>query len=409
MAHHVLKGRGRLPNMPKMPMTPKLAGAVARVAALGASLALTLLGSPASAQTTATTISITTTGVAHSDLASREQNFLTPNVNHADCTNDDVMSFPVIVSANTLGMSLEVWAGAACDVATNRTNSNSTSCWVVYRDVISQATFSVPVHVRDMLAGVSNTTTTTTDGGADGGTTTTLPTTGTLVQNTPATVCTQQKLTLFFLVISGQVGDMAAAKTTYDVNYKLIGPPPPINLSAGIGESELVVHFNSDPSAVDQLQNGFKVYCDPPPGAAADAGVTDAGITDAGVTDAGADGGSACPASTVLVPGADPPAKNLCGSNATRAGSQVTATHLINDVTYNVAVASTDTFFNTGPLSALACQSPKPVTSFYQAYRDAGGRGGGGFCAISQRRTGVASFALLGLAGLGMFLRRRAR
>jgi hypothetical protein len=75
-------------------------------------------------------------------------------------------------------------------------------------------------------------------------------------------------------------------------------------------------------------------------------------------------------------------------------------------VTYGVSVAGFDTFRNYGELSERVCGTPEPVTGFFEAYRDAGGKGGGGFCSIGGGRApALAGFAALSL--LGLALRRR--
>lgn len=84
------------------------------------------------------------------------------------------------------------------------------------------------------------------------------------------------------------------------------------------------------------------------------------------------------------------------------------ATGLVNGVAYNVAVAATDTYQNTGTLSSLACNVPQPVNGFFKAYRAAGGQGGGGYCSFSQKREPLPLFALIGLASCLVLRRRRA-
>jgi hypothetical protein len=49
------------------------------------------------------------------------------------------------------------------------------------------------------------------------------------------------------------------------------------------------------------------------------------------------------------------------------------------------------------------------VTDFYEAYRMAGGRGGGGFCSIIGAQHSQALSALGAFAALGLIARRRAR
>lgn len=73
---------------------------------------------------------------------------------------------------------------------------------------------------------------------------------------------------------------------------------------------------------------------------------------------------------------------------------------------YAVAVAGVDRVGNSGPLSSVACGSPQPVDDFFELYRRAGGKGGGGFCAIGADPS-RAGLAALGVALLAFALRRR--
>jgi hypothetical protein len=81
---------------------------------------------------------------------------------------------------------------------------------------------------------------------------------------------------------------------------------------------------------------------------------------------------------------------------------------LENGVNYTVAVAARDNFKNRGRLSDTTCNTPQLVTDFFEAYRDAGGTGGGGFCAIHAGRSSTLAGALA-VAALALIARRRSR
>jgi hypothetical protein len=95
---------------------------------------------------------------------------------------------------------------------------------------------------------------------------------------------------------------------------------------------------------------------------------------------------------------------------------------LIDGVTYAVAVSAVDNSGNPGPPSAQTpdtCNYPAPINDFYAVYRDAGGMGGGGFCALqggtkldaSSGSPVSSSIALgaLGAAAIAAGRRRRRR
>jgi hypothetical protein len=109
-----------------------------------------------------------------------------------------------------------------------------------------------------------------------------------------------------------------------------------------------------------------------------------------------------------LVSGARPESKYQCATIDSAFADSGEARSLLNGTTYAVAVAAVDTAGNSGPLSAVACGTPQEVDDFFELYRRAGGKGGGGFCSISR----VHDFSLLGLlalAGLLLGARRRGQ
>ncbi len=254
-----------------------------------------------------------------------------------------------------------------------------------------------------------------------------------------------QQVTLYFMLMkpSGEIAD-GSSPATYQTKYDLLGPSPPTGLSAGVGENRLIVSWDNIPVADDLY--GYKIYCDPKPGALAPAstpmatdGGADASITDGGTEGAAGAGGAAggtgtggaagatgtggaagaagststgnpdCP-STALIAGERPDSAYECGSATGRLASDVTAKDLVNGTSYAVAVAATDTVGNSGVLSEVVCGSPQPVDDFYELYRRAGGKGGGGFCSITHgQQSGllVLLFAPLFALGLRRWRRRR--
>lgn len=132
------------------------------------------------------------------------------------------------------------------------------------------------------------------------------------------------------------------------------------------------------------------------------------------VTDAGtAATGSTCNTSSILVPGVVPDdsyASHKCGSVDGISASSGTATGLTNGIQYTVAVVGVDGVFNPGPFSGQVCATPQEVTDFFELYRQAGGKAGGGFCSLARPGRGPrgTAFALGGLA-VALVLRRRTR
>jgi hypothetical protein len=266
-----------------------------------------------------------------------------------------------------------------------------------------------------------------------------------------------QEVTLYFMLIDGDQ-DITLNSLTFAVGYDLGGPSAPAITSVSPGESSLEVDWS--PSGSGDVQR-YYIYCaeagssapddDPaaggadstgaggtpatggaqgtaggrvPLGAAGVAGAdprvplgTGGDVSSAG-TSSGAtvsEGGAAsdttvavnpdCP-TTELVPGELPTDDlNRCGSSAE--ASRATASGLQNNTNYAVAVSAVDELGNVGPLSEVRCGIPIEVDDFFEVYRDADGKGGGGFCSVSQRVERGLALLLLGSFGALCWRRRR--
>lgn len=216
-----------------------------------------------------------------------------------------------------------------------------------------------------------------------------------------------------------EVADSTPAEIDYVTLYDLAGPTPPSGLTLGSGEGMLSVKFEA-PTTPGDFEK-YRVYCfRDPEGASttADAGIEAGAEKDAG-KDAGgaADAGDAapkrpvCPTSHPFVPGALPTSTldaYVCAESRTLAG-EVVLDGRDNEVPYAVALAAIDRQGNHGMLSEVACETPRATDSFYDRYTAAGGRAGGGYCAIGDATAVSGPFVLgaLTLAVLAAALRRR--
>lgn len=286
---------------------------------------------------------------------------LNNKINRTDCLADDAsISFSVSFTNATSNMRLEVWSGQMCDVQMNR--EENTNCVMVFTGEAENETVSVSV--QDLLQkgadgqGVGTGTQETCDdaGGGEAGT----------------------ERTLYFLAIDPSAEAMPAGQGLWPFTFDTSQPNPPTNVMAGPGEESIVITF--DASEDDDLAK-YRVYC--------------------------ADDEGGCSSST-LKAGEDVPATtSACGSTNSTLADEIIAQDLMNGVSYAVGVTSEDDFGNRSKLSPLSCAVPQEVTGFYEAYRAAGGQGGGGFCSFAP--PGRGSVALFGLALVGAALLRRRR
>ncbi|HMA93978.1 MAG TPA: hypothetical protein VKP30_14905, partial [Polyangiaceae bacterium] len=103
-------------------------------------------------------------------------------------------------------------------------------------------------------------------------------------------------------------------------------------------------------------------------------------------------------------------AQYLCGEVPGKTSAQGFAkTNIVNGQSYAVALAVSDNYGNLGTLSKYQCAKARPVTTFFEAYRYAGGEAGGGFCNLGAvpKRTSIP--VTLGVLGVCAWLRRRHR
>lgn len=101
----------------------------------------------------------------------------------------------------------------------------------------------------------------------------------------------------------------------------------------------------------------------------------------------------------------------LVGSSSTtlKVDSFSNGTPLVNNQQYAVALTGVDTYGNTGTISNILCTTPKATVDFFDAYNDAGGTAGGGYCGFGGGGGDVAGAFLLAVGALGMAARRARR
>lgn len=250
---------------------------------------------------------------------------------------------------------------------------------------------------------------------------------------------------------TGGPADSVPIQTAYDI----AGPGAPANAHVKPAGGHLNVYFDSVSAATYKDLVGLRAYCWPTADFDAagipdttstadtisdDTGSTtatdsrsdsdDAATDDASSTDTGAgttttDTGTStsdevgtstaaegCPPDIPFKEGDFPPGGlTECGSVASGISGELTTNALTNYQPYAVAVAAYDKFGNSGQLSAVSCATPREITDFYQAYKDAGGQGGGGYCAFNGSNRNVYGLGLsaLVLGIVGRLARRRHR
>jgi len=366
-------------------------------------------------------------------------------ISKSDCVDDDSFFFPLTV-ANYGSYQLEVWAGSAsddCSAAEARRGSTAV-CWQLYKGVPTSTGFQVPIKTRDIVGRHKPT-----EPGEPG------PGSGTAADCEWKEASTAPvEVGLYFMFI-GAGSDQQYGGVLWTTKYDLAGPNPPNGITAGIGNTMIVVSWNE---STDTDKVGYEFYCDPVPGvvpkdteddssnpsgdppsamhgvfdldasdplddapddvADGEPTVGDSGGDDAldegDVGDAEGDDGSHHGDTGVGpdVGGSGGSDGGGGGSSGGECGSVVlipgvepdrkyycgkgtgttgTISGLENGVQYSVAVAAYDSVGNVGKLSNVACAVPSEVDDFFTKYREAGGKAGGGFCTFTNVGTSAWS------------------
>ena len=207
------------------------------------------------------------------------------------------------------------------------------------------------------------------------------------------------KLYFAFLGSNGEPNQDESA--IQPITYDVVASDPPTLEKLGEGDGQLQANW-TPLDAADVT--GYRFYCE----SSQSAGTTTGASTTGSAGAAGATGNNPdCPSAS-LVQGQVPDESLFCGS-AGPTSSRGTAKGLTNYQAYAVGMTTRDAVGNVGPLSNILCQTPVEVVDYYEAYTDAGGDGGGGFCSLSPRRgTGPWSLLALAAALAGLSRRRRA-
>jgi len=328
-------------------------------------------------------------------------------INREDCLNSlltdpaeltEIRMTPVTSGFDRNRDSLEVWVSVSRDCKQNTERTATGACRQVAQTRAQATNQLITIRPADVVLALAEPGNETTNfiGRAD---------------ESACNTNLSANLTFYIMFIAGS--DVRGSPATWTQSQVDVGAPTiPSGVDVFPGDKSLYPRW---PALTDSDLNGFTVFCEkvdctsngaaPPPagvaGAAGSSGVID----------------EACAVTpSVLLPGKRLSPEEIrdytCAQSNGRAATEGTieafqGAPLENGACYAVAVSSRDAIKNTSALSNVDCGSPQEVTSYYEAYSDAGGRGGGGFCNLGPggSATGFGLFTLA-LAGFG---RRRLR
>jgi hypothetical protein len=192
---------------------------------------------------------------------------------------------------------------------------------------------------------------------------------------------------------AGDSGDDGSADATADATADAASTPTPVDAGC------YYINVGGPPT---MSKCGDTVLAG---GIVQDSGTTVVSSDDSGTVETGSGGISTIPSQYLV---------GASGAGLTISDKSVgtyTITGLKNEVTYSAVVSAVDGYGNIGPPSVEQCDYPAPVNDFWTDYRNAGGRAGGGFCALeavgAPAGTSLAGVALV--MGVGAVVRRRRR
>ncbi len=365
-----------------------------------ASGAFALLGlawaGPAAAQLTGSQgVELQRTGVSVSREVARSDAQFPFYINRQDCLEDAKLVFRPRVQGATARTPLQVWVSSGVDCTNISERSGGTArCSQVaeLRAPTSNQALVIEVSSQD-VAHAANTRQQLDVQGA-----------GTK-EDCDSGV--EQNLSFYFMLVDADGQILGTVAKWQDSQIDLIGPPPPDEVTTGIGDNKLIVDW--DIAEADERKDtvSFALYCDIASEGSGEGSGEAAGTAGAAGASSVSDDPTCGPGR--LAPGTFPERRFRCGTAegvSTRTGR---AKPLENGRRYAVAVAAVDEVGNPGLLSKVACGTPEPVTTFFEAYRAAGGEGGGGYCAIGAAPASGALYAVLGAGALWLVRRRRPR
>jgi hypothetical protein len=341
--------------------------------------------------------------------------------------NDVEYTFNVNTTGYSLSYALEVWAGPA-DCAAQYTNAEGLrDCWQLKVDKkITNNTISLQYKPSELF-GV-----------------------GTGKSRAIIKECSKipdvesaQTYAIYFLLTNSNTVKVSAKQ---ELRYDLSGPTAPTGVKLGIAESALKASW--DP-VTDEGEIVYKFYCaeaegdekhcvsslgesasggsggsggaDGSGGSGGDAGSSQGGTASSSTTAGGTTSATTATSNGTSVGGdsssggstswnaADYPESFICGKiRGKMNASGFTDNNLKNGKLYAVSVVAVDIYGNESKPSTPVCKVPDFVDTFFEHYRNKGGKSGGPFCALSHGGqalsvTGLLLFAL----GATAFIRRR--
>jgi hypothetical protein len=184
----------------------------------------------------------------------RPQNLDPTAVNYSDCAQDLNLQFTLLVTGGLpCTDTIQVWVGSTdcTQLSARQTTSGSPRCWpAVEPGLFVMSTSSTNnIRARDLVAFISNTEPPVTYAGV-------VEARGNACQSQDAPGVDALSVTFMAVEADGQTVD---GSVVYTMNAALVGPFPPTQVTAGVGENLIVVNWTP---ATDATIQGYNIYCE---------------------------------------------------------------------------------------------------------------------------------------------------
>lgn len=364
----------------------------------GALLLLGALARPAAAQTSGS-VTVSKNQFFIERVEERSSGEYPLWINREDCLLDGVVDdggtiiqvTPNVSPTGGQNLALQVWVGTGADCADPEEQRSTGRCWQVLNERPMRNNETYAISPRAVVAGKTD-----------------IDPTSEAVCNLDVSAATQ----FYFLLLDGS--NIIASAIWKETQVDTRAPNPPTSVEASGGENKVFLEWTVPTTDEESDTQGYTFFCVP---LGAPAIVDDAG--NGGAAGAPPTLDADCP-SNVLIPGELPPLDYRCGYATGRTvrngqtadyGDDGGLVEIVNGTRYAIGISAADQIGNEGKLSDIVCATPEEVTSFFDRYTEAGGRGGGGYCGYSAVDMSGARYlaALVALAALCRFARSRGR
>jgi len=278
-------------------------------------------------------------------------------INYSDCISDMTLGFPVILNGfgtgNTDGM--QIWASVTgtCTTDADRGVGQVPLCWLVSEGLPLGQVFTGSteyfIRVQDIVGSQQ------------------APPNPPVLVHQGADACTAQPsyaavtITLWFVPLSGEgTYDTSATALQWALNTDLVGPPAPLGLTVGAGETLLIASWTPN---TDSDTYGYDVFIDPPPGSLAQTTTAVTQVVCPSASSSSSTAGSSTDASSATAQDAAQDATEESGEEGADANDATTSTSSSSSASSSTTSTSSSTSADAACFTVNVAQGGQSIGS----------------------------------------------